>query len=302
MYLRARYLAPSLGTFASRDPWRGSASAPRTWNGYAWVEGNVVNRVDPSGMQSIGFAPYSGSKPDVVYTVNAASGGSSCGNQSSVPVRTKESKLAERVSQGFARTRGTFEPYQSPGKLPSPEQCLMSVLYSYGPCKDFGVFDLVGGGSVTGGFLDDVISDVITVIRFAIGVSEASNASVEQDDSETLEAAAEVAHAEPVTTTRGRCSQEEYLPLWLAKKSFCDSPRRCTLAMSCDELSLRIALSAECYRARRNITEKCFEPVGMVDDRHPEQLELVTETASRCRDVWVRKGCFGPQPLMPWEN
>ncbi len=42
VYLRARYLAPALGTFASRDPWRGSASAPRTWNGYAWVEGNVV--------------------------------------------------------------------------------------------------------------------------------------------------------------------------------------------------------------------------------------------------------------------
>ncbi|MBK9122409.1 MAG: RHS repeat-associated core domain-containing protein [Chloroflexi bacterium] len=111
-YLRARYLAPALGTFASRDPWRGSASAPRTWNGYAWVEGNVVNRVDPGGKQSTGFAPYSGSEPDVVYTVNAASGGSSCGNQSSVPVRTKESKLAERVSQGFARTRDAFEQTQ----------------------------------------------------------------------------------------------------------------------------------------------------------------------------------------------
>ncbi|MBC6957617.1 MAG: RHS repeat-associated core domain-containing protein [Chloroflexi bacterium] len=52
VYLRARYLVPGLGTFASRDPWRGSASAPRTWNGYAWVEGNVVNRVDPGGMAS----------------------------------------------------------------------------------------------------------------------------------------------------------------------------------------------------------------------------------------------------------
>ncbi len=50
VYLRARYLVPALGTFASRDPWRGTASAPRTWNGYAWVEGNVVNRVDGSGM------------------------------------------------------------------------------------------------------------------------------------------------------------------------------------------------------------------------------------------------------------
>lgn len=52
VYLRARYLAPGLGTFASRDPWRGTASAPRTWNGYMWVEGNVVNRVDPGGMAS----------------------------------------------------------------------------------------------------------------------------------------------------------------------------------------------------------------------------------------------------------
>ncbi len=57
VYLRARYLAASLGTFASRDPWRGSASAPRTWNGYAWVEGNVINRVDPGGMQSITSSP-----------------------------------------------------------------------------------------------------------------------------------------------------------------------------------------------------------------------------------------------------
>ncbi len=62
VYLRARYLAPSLGTFASRDPWRGSASAPRTWNGYAWVEGNVVNRVDPGGMAA-GIAACESSAP-----------------------------------------------------------------------------------------------------------------------------------------------------------------------------------------------------------------------------------------------
>ncbi|MBK9122421.1 MAG: RHS repeat-associated core domain-containing protein [Chloroflexi bacterium] len=62
VYLRARYLAPSLGTFASRDPWRGSASAPRTWNGYAWVEGNVVNRVDASGMAA-GIAACESSAP-----------------------------------------------------------------------------------------------------------------------------------------------------------------------------------------------------------------------------------------------
>ncbi|MBK9122419.1 MAG: hypothetical protein IPM16_04760 [Chloroflexi bacterium] len=77
MYLRARYLAPGLETFASRDPWRGSASAPRTWNGYAWVEGNVVNRVDPGGMAA-GIAACESSAPSVeVSTRRAATGASS---------------------------------------------------------------------------------------------------------------------------------------------------------------------------------------------------------------------------------
>ncbi|MBK9121511.1 MAG: RHS repeat-associated core domain-containing protein [Chloroflexi bacterium] len=222
VYLRARYLAPGLGTFASRDPWRGTASAPRTWNGYAWVEGNVVNRVDPGGMQSIGFAPYSGSEPDVVYTVNTASGGSSCGNQSSVPVRTKESKLAERVSQGFARTRGTFVPFQDPGKLPSREQCPMSALYSYGPCKDFSVFDMVGGGSVSGGVFDDVIGDVINVIRVAFGAFEAAEASSEQDRSSAQESAVEriarVQISQVAPEERNDCGEYES-PEWEAEKN-----------------------------------------------------------------------------------
>jgi RHS repeat-associated protein len=52
VYLRARYLNPALGIFASRDPYEGDGSAPLTWNGYGWVEGNVVNRVDPRGQAS----------------------------------------------------------------------------------------------------------------------------------------------------------------------------------------------------------------------------------------------------------
>jgi RHS repeat-associated protein len=42
-YLRARYYNPAIGTFVSQD-------ALETPNRYAYVGGNVVNRVDPSGM------------------------------------------------------------------------------------------------------------------------------------------------------------------------------------------------------------------------------------------------------------
>ncbi|CAG1006605.1 hypothetical protein ANRL4_03645 [Anaerolineae bacterium] len=45
MYLRARYYVPQLGAFPSLDP-------VEEGNRYGYVGGNVVNRVDPSGMQA----------------------------------------------------------------------------------------------------------------------------------------------------------------------------------------------------------------------------------------------------------
>jgi RHS repeat-associated protein len=51
VYLRARYLNPALGVFASLDPWEGMAQRPMSLNGNSWVEGNVVNLTDPSGRQ-----------------------------------------------------------------------------------------------------------------------------------------------------------------------------------------------------------------------------------------------------------
>ena len=50
MYLRARYLNPALGIFLARDPVSGDVMKPGSMNGYSYVEGNPVNRVDPSGL------------------------------------------------------------------------------------------------------------------------------------------------------------------------------------------------------------------------------------------------------------
>ena len=49
VYLRARYLSPGLGVFASLDPFEGMAGRPMSLNGYMYVEGNTPNMVDPSG-------------------------------------------------------------------------------------------------------------------------------------------------------------------------------------------------------------------------------------------------------------
>lgn len=50
VHLRARYYNPTLGVFPSLDPLEGSPLQPMSLNRYAYVQGNVVNRVDPSGM------------------------------------------------------------------------------------------------------------------------------------------------------------------------------------------------------------------------------------------------------------
>ncbi|MEO8394847.1 MAG: RHS repeat-associated core domain-containing protein, partial [Chloroflexota bacterium] len=50
VYLRARYYNPSIGVFTGLDPFEGMAQRPMSLNGYSWVEGNVINAVDPSGM------------------------------------------------------------------------------------------------------------------------------------------------------------------------------------------------------------------------------------------------------------
>lgn len=51
-YMMARYYAPGRGRFLSTDPGRDwDAEQPQSWNLYAYVRNNPVNRVDPNGRQ-----------------------------------------------------------------------------------------------------------------------------------------------------------------------------------------------------------------------------------------------------------
>jgi RHS repeat-associated protein len=50
LYLRARYYRPALGVFPSLDPVEGNVQQPMSLNRYEYVQGNVINQVDPSGL------------------------------------------------------------------------------------------------------------------------------------------------------------------------------------------------------------------------------------------------------------
>ena len=50
LYLRARYYAPHLKIFLSKDPYPGSIGKPATQNGYNYSNANPVNYTDPSGL------------------------------------------------------------------------------------------------------------------------------------------------------------------------------------------------------------------------------------------------------------
>lgn len=49
-YLRARYYAPDLARFTSRDPWQGDSQNPMSYNSWLYAYANPINLTDPSGM------------------------------------------------------------------------------------------------------------------------------------------------------------------------------------------------------------------------------------------------------------
>jgi RHS repeat-associated protein len=52
-YLRARYMNPLTGRFLSRDPKPGHIGIPRTLHKYLYAEADPVNRIDPTGMETV---------------------------------------------------------------------------------------------------------------------------------------------------------------------------------------------------------------------------------------------------------
>ena len=53
LHLRARWYQPETGIFLSKDPWGGDIYQSQTLNGWSYVQGNPILRIDPSGLKAI---------------------------------------------------------------------------------------------------------------------------------------------------------------------------------------------------------------------------------------------------------
>ena len=49
IYLRARYMQPTLGIFLARDPWSGDQLRPGSMNGWGYGENDPIDNTDPMG-------------------------------------------------------------------------------------------------------------------------------------------------------------------------------------------------------------------------------------------------------------
>jgi RHS repeat-associated protein len=99
LYLRARWYDPTAGRFTQRDPWEGDWERPQTLNPYEYVEGNVVNTVDPAGLCT------NCTKFDVVTVGGTDSDGLAVRSAPSV-----EAKLLLRIPDGTSVMIGSFSP------------------------------------------------------------------------------------------------------------------------------------------------------------------------------------------------
>jgi len=74
-FAEARYNSSSLGRFTSPDPFGGgmSPASPQSFNRYAYVDNNPVNRTDPSGLDWTSDASQQGSSSRYAASIGSGS-------------------------------------------------------------------------------------------------------------------------------------------------------------------------------------------------------------------------------------
>ena len=146
VYDRARYYVPSIGMFASLDPFEGIWDEPMSVNGYGYVHGNPVNWTDPTG--ELCFVPILGQiacgAAAIIYLLGSAA---------VVSTAVGVKRVGEIDFHGFypfgignsnnqTHTSGTYNPNSTPAdivagsdyrrSLPSPEVTAALIDYLNG--------------------------------------------------------------------------------------------------------------------------------------------------------------------------
>jgi len=70
-YLRARFYAPGMGRFLTRDSWEGDANRPMSYNSWLYVYASPINFVDPTGQTPCSMLPPE-DRPDYCNPSNVA--------------------------------------------------------------------------------------------------------------------------------------------------------------------------------------------------------------------------------------
>jgi RHS repeat-associated protein len=103
VFLRARYMQPRLGVFLSHDPWDGDELRPLTYNGWSYVDGNLINRNDPSGWGTGGEPNNSGSGGTLMAGASGSAAVLSAPTLKALPVGQLDSCVQAKIWGQFGR-------------------------------------------------------------------------------------------------------------------------------------------------------------------------------------------------------
>jgi RHS repeat-associated protein len=104
-YFNARHMSAVLGSFTQPDPMQAGADFlnPQSWNGYAYVLGNPLGLVDPSGMDTIYSGIQNGACPASQQTCGPPGGSFQAPLSAGLPndLETAYQSYASGVAQSF---------------------------------------------------------------------------------------------------------------------------------------------------------------------------------------------------------
>jgi len=135
IYLRARFYAPSIGRFLTRDTWNGDANSPMSFNKWGYVEGNPINRVDPTGLFSSLYATFKG---DSFRTVDK------------IHIDEALVEVAAAYRRGYSQYLSYLDNYyRNLGCLPTSDlESIMSWLQRQQTPNDLMIFYRIHGGRI----------------------------------------------------------------------------------------------------------------------------------------------------------
>jgi hypothetical protein len=124
LHLRARWYDGSSGIFLSKDPWPGNELSSQSINGWNYVGGNPVNRVDPTGKHPICIAALATGGTIIILDGACLTALAIVGGTSAVLWYTQQ----DINLPGGGPTRPDYAPDQpAPAPAPAPPQVYPDV-------------------------------------------------------------------------------------------------------------------------------------------------------------------------------